>query len=214
MLIYKVFNKTNGKIYIGKTKQSLVKRKVAHYNSANGNSPSNFHNALRFYSKDDFVWEILIECKTEEELNNYEIHFIKKYDTYKTGYNMTEGGDGGTTYKKGDLLYEKIKHKLGKWKNGNPGATKEAIEKRIKTFKSIEWPAGKDHKNYGHKHNVGILVGEKNPMFGKTPPNSRKVNINGVVYNSITKASLELGLTQWFIRKRCLDNQNINYEFF
>ena len=109
MIIYKVTNKLNNKIYIGKTKQSLSKRKVAHYKSANDNSPSNFHNALRFYSKDDFIWEIKLVCKTESDLNKYESHFIEKYDTYKNGYNMTLGGDGGLISTNNEKYYEKIK---------------------------------------------------------------------------------------------------------
>jgi group I intron endonuclease len=213
MLIYKVTNKLNGKIYIGKTKQTLSKRKIAHYERVKYNSPTNFHNALRLYSKDDFIWEVLMECNDENELNQYEIHFIKKYDTYKTGYNMTEGGDGGITYKKGNLLYEKVKDKLGKWKNGNPGATPTAIQKRIETFKNVKWISGEKHGNYGHNHNAGILIGEKNPMFGKTPTNARKVKINGVYYDSLKKASNELKMAEKTIRNRCLDITNKNYEF-
>jgi group I intron endonuclease len=212
MLIYKVTNKLNGKIYIGKTKQTLSKRKSAHYKRVMENSPTNFHNALRLYSKDNFIWEILIECDDSIKLNEYEIHFINEYDTYKNGYNMTEGGDGGITYKKGDELYNRVKDKLGKWKNGNPGATPIAIEKRLKTFQNTQWVSGELHGNFGHKNNVGILVGEKNPMFGKTPTNARKIKINGVYYDSIKKASLELKMAEKTIRNRCLDNKNINYE--
>ena len=212
MLIYKVTNKLNGKIYIGKTKQTLSKRKSAHYKRVMENSPTNFHNALRLYGKDNFIWEILIECDDNIKLNEYEIHFINEYDTYKNGYNMTEGGDGGITYKKGDELYNRVKDKLGKWKNGNPGATPKAIEKRLKTFQNTKWVSGESHGNFGHKNNVGILVGEKNPMFGKTPTNARKIKINGVYYDSIKKASLELKMAEKTIRNRCLDNKNINYE--
>lgn len=213
MIIYKVTNKLNDKIYIGKTMQSLSKRKASHYKKIKYKSNTNFHRALRKYPKNVFLWEIEKECKNEIELNESEIYFINKYDAYKTGYNMTLGGDGGTTFKNGDNLYKKIKHKLSNWKNGNPGATPEAIAKRIETFKKTKWVSGKYHGNYGHKHNIGILVGEKNPMFGKTPTNARKVKINGVDYNSIKHASRELNLSEPTIRKRCLDKNNINYEF-
>lgn len=214
MIIYKVTNTLNGKIYIGKTKQSLSKRKARHYESANHKSDTNFHSALRKYPKEVFLWEIEMECTDENELNESEMYFINKYDTYKTGYNMTLGGNGGLTFKKGDALYERIKHKLSNWKNGNPGATPEAIAKRVQTFKKTKWVSGKQHGNYGHKHNIGILVGEKNPMFGKTPTNARKVKINGVTYDSIKKASLELKIAENTIRRRCLNKNNINYEFF
>lgn len=213
MIIYKVTNKLNNKVYIGKTIQSLAKRKARHYESANRNSDTNFHSALRKYPKDAFLWEIEKQCNNEDELNESEMYFITKYDSYKSGYNMTIGGSGGITYKKGDLLYERIKNKLGKWKNGNPGATTEAITKRIESFKKVNWISGESHGNYGHNHNIGILTGKKNPMFGKTPANARKIKINGVSYDSIKKASLELKMAEATIRKRCLDDKNINYEF-
>ena len=206
MIIYKVTNTLNGKVYIGKTKQSLSKRKSAHYKRVNENSLTNFHNALRKYPKDIFTWEIESECKNLSRLNECEINCIKKYDTFVSGYNMTNSGDGGYTYKRGDVMYEKIKHKLGKWENGNPGATTEAIKKRLESFKKVIWPSGKSHKNYGHNHNVGILTGEKNPMYGKTPSNARKVEIDGVVYDSIAKASRELSINPTTIADRCKNN--------
>jgi group I intron endonuclease len=213
MIIYKVTNTLNNKVYIGKTKQSLSKRKAAHYKRVNEDSPTNFHNSLRKYPKNTFIWEVEIECENLSELNEYEIHYIKEYNSYVSGYNMTEGGDGGFTYKRGDDVYERIKDKLGKWENGNPGATKEAIEKRLESFKKVTWPNGKNHKNYGHRHNVGILVGERNPMYGKTPSNARKVQIDGVIYDSIAKASRELSINQTTIVDRCKNNNITSYNF-
>jgi|688.fasta_scaffold04739_24 group I intron endonuclease len=206
MIIYKVTNKLNNKIYIGKTKQSLLKRKAAHYKSAESNSPSNFHNALRFYSKDDFIWEIEQVCSNEIELNQYESHFIEKYDTYTIGYNMTFGGDGGLTYRKGDELYERVKPKLGKWKNGNPGATTEAIRKRVETFKNVKWISGELHKNFGHRHNAGILVGKKNPM-------ARQIIVDGVEYETIINASSVLLIPESTIRYRCNSENYKNYKY-
>lgn len=206
MIIYKVTNNSNNKIYIGKTTQSLSKRKATHYKSAKEGSPSNFHNALRFYSKDTFKWEIEMMCETESDLNIWEAHFIKKYDTYKNGYNMTLGGDGGITYKKGDMLYEKIKSKLGKWKNGNPGATKQAIEKRLETFKKIDWISGPSHKNYGHSHNAGILVGSKNPM-------AKIVIIDDIEYETLISASRILKISESTIRYRCNSKNYKNFKY-
>jgi len=206
MIIYKVTNKVNGKIYIGKTKQPLSKRKAAHYERVKYNSVTNFHNALRFYPKDNFIWEIEIKCKDDIELNQYEMYFIKKYNTYKDGYNMTEGGDGGFTYKVGDEIYNRVKDKLGKWKNGNPGATKNAIEKRLKTFETVKWKAGELHGNYGHSHNKGILIGIKNPM-------AKPILIDGIEYETISKASITLSIPESTIRYRCKSKRYNNYKY-
>jgi group I intron endonuclease len=207
MLIYKVTNKLNGKIYIGKTKQTLSKRKARHYECAKHQSDTNFHSALRKYPKDVFLWQIEKECKDENELNEYEIYSINKYDTYKNGYNMTEGGDGGRTYKKGDLLYEKIKNKLGKWKNGNPGATQNAIQKRIESFKKVNWPSGKSHGNYGKP---------RIDMLGKPPHNSKPVIIDTIEYTTTGEAAKALGIfNSEIIRQRCISSSKKweNYKY-
>ena len=213
MIVYKVTNMINGKAYIGKTESDLTVRKAGHYQSVKDGSETNFHRALRKGSRSDFKWEILNEYNTKEDMDNAETNYIKEYDTYTSGYNMTEGGDGGTTYQKGDELYERIKYKLGKWENGNPGATEEAIVKRVESFKNVDWPKGEEHGNYGHSHNKGILVGNKNPMYGKTPTNARLVECDGVVYNSVEAAAIELGVHKSTIRRRCLSDKNKKYKY-
>ena len=211
MVIYKVTNIENGKIYIGKTSRELVKRKYAHYKSAKSGSETNFHRALIKYPKDVFQWDVIAYGEDDDELNKLEIQFIKEFDSYKVGYNMTEGGTGGLTYKKGTELYERTKHKLGKWKNGNPGATKEAIAKRLETFKITNWKTGETHGNYGHSRNIGKGVGEDNPMFGKVPTNARKIEVDGVVYDSIRAAATTLGVSTNTIHSRLKKLENYKY---
>lgn len=206
MIVYKVTNKLNNKIYIGKTKQSLSKRRAAHYKRVCENSPTNFHNALRIHPKDNFIWEIEVNCNTELEMDTAEIHCIQKYNSYTDGYNMTFGGDGGVTYKKGDILYERIKHKLGKWKDGNPGATSEAIAKRMDTFKHTQWISGSKHGNYGHSHTKGILIGSKNPM-------AKSILIDDIEYETISSASNILSISPSTIGYRCNSEKFKNYKF-
>lgn len=58
MIIYKVTNKINGKIYIGQTVKSVVSRKAIHYYaSKSSNDGSVFHKALVKYKGTDFDWE-------------------------------------------------------------------------------------------------------------------------------------------------------------
>lgn len=202
MIIYKVTNQLDGKVYIGQTCMSLKRRKTVHYERAAAGSETNFHRALRKYTKEVFVWEILTTCLDKKDMNEKEQFYINQYDSFKSGYNMTEGGDGGLTYKKGSELYHKIRHKLGKWKNGNPGATKSAIEKRIDSFVNVNWPKGSSHKNTGHSHNKGKTLGNKNGMFGKFPY-LQSVEIDGVIYESLGAAAKVLGVTRATIKGRC-----------
>lgn len=212
MIIYKVTNKENNKVYIGKTIRELKQRKWAHYDSArNLKSETNFHRALIKYPKESFVWEIIANATNEDELNQLEIKFIKEYDSFKSGYNMSIGGTGGLTYRKDTPLYNRIKHKLGKWKNGNPGATKEAIDKRVETFKTTNWKRGETHGNYGHTRNIGKGLGKDNPMFGKVPTNARKVEVDGVVYDSVTASATALGVSTNTILNRLKKLENYKY---
>lgn len=206
MIIYKVTNLKTNKIYIGKTIKSLKERTIGHYDQAlYMNSQTNFHRALRKYNKSDFKWEVLCECISNDELNQKEIFYINEFDTYKTGYNMTEGGDGGATFKKGDRLYHRIKHKLSNWKNGNPGATKEAIAKRVETFKNTKWVSGKNHGNYGKP---------RIDMLGKVAHNSKPVIIDGIEYVSTGIAAKELGLKDSeIVRVRCHSKKWKNYKY-
>jgi group I intron endonuclease len=206
MVVYKVTNMINGKVYIGKTESGLKVRKVGHYQSVKKGSETNFHRALRKGNRNDFKWEILNEYSTKKDMDTAEINYITEYDAYENGYNMTEGGDGGITYQKGDELYERIKHKLGKWKCGNPGATDEAIAKRIETFKSVKWVTGELHGNFGHSRNKGKYIGKDNP-------NAKSITIDGITYSTITEASKTLNTSTSAIAYRCKSKNYKSYKY-
>lgn len=110
MFIYKVTNTINGKSYIGQTIQSLHERQRKHYSSVRNGSKLYFHNAIRKHGKDSFSWEILEYCKTQDELNEKEKHFIKEHHSYweDNGYNLSLGGDGnGGLYGEVNGMYGK-----------------------------------------------------------------------------------------------------------
>lgn len=99
-VVYKVTNKTNGKVYIGKT-YDLKKRKRAHIHDINNELP--FHKALLKYGLDNFVWEIIDHAQNKKEIAQKEIYWIKKlntciYSKNSNGYNITIGGEGGVSW--------------------------------------------------------------------------------------------------------------------
>ena len=99
-IIYKYTNQVNNKVYIGQTINEY-KRKYAHKHTLNS-WRSYFHNAIKKYGYDKFVYEIL------EEIDDVDVKELKiKLDTleqkyisvYKSndpdfGYNLTLGGGG------------------------------------------------------------------------------------------------------------------------
>jgi len=96
--IYKHTFKTSGKSYIGKTSQSIKERLSGHCRRAyNKNSQTHFHRAIRKYGITDIETTLLESSVNDDIINEREIFWITYFDTYKNGYNMTTGGDGGNT---------------------------------------------------------------------------------------------------------------------
>jgi len=94
MIIYKVTNLRNEKVYVGKTSYSLDVRKSNHLREAlRYNSETHFHRALRKWGHDNFVWEVVEEAE-EEQLDSLERKWIESEDSFRNGYNQTMGGDG------------------------------------------------------------------------------------------------------------------------
>ena len=109
MEVYLVTNITNGKQYVGKTVQSVNKRKYHHIYNVNNGSQYHFHRAIRKYGKSNFIWESIFTANNEETLNKKEIEFIEKYGTYKNGYNMTLGGEGTSGFTLSKESREKLR---------------------------------------------------------------------------------------------------------
>ncbi len=102
MYLYVIRNKINNKRYIGITKNSLRTRLTKHiyssYHNVDNSYEYHFHRAIRKYGKENFELEFYYNYSNQNvsyhELCEAEIYFIKKYDTFKNGYNMTLGGQG------------------------------------------------------------------------------------------------------------------------
>ena len=112
MIIYKITNLVNGKIYIGQTTNTLEYRfdqhlREARYSQNNNTRNNYFHNALNYYGKDNFKAEIIDTAETLEELNKKEIYWINYYNSINKsiGYNLQEGGKSG---KRTDSTKKKI----------------------------------------------------------------------------------------------------------
>jgi|15BtaG_2_1085339.scaffolds.fasta_scaffold40411_2 hypothetical protein len=90
MLIYKATNIINGKCYIGQTVQPLNSRKSGHYYSSKVNRDNMiFHKAIRKYGEENFKWEILCECISQDEMNKLEqFHMLENNSLNPNGYNL------------------------------------------------------------------------------------------------------------------------------
>lgn len=96
MIIYKITNQVNGKIYIGLTKHSLAQRLSQHHYDSRHGVDRPLYRAMRKYGEDKFSAEIIDSAEDLEELKEKEKYWIKYYNSYGAngkGYNATAGGD-------------------------------------------------------------------------------------------------------------------------
>jgi group I intron endonuclease len=90
----------NGKKYIGYTGKTMEERLQDHISEALDGSDRHFHRAINKYGSENIVSEVLAEVYNKDEAKRLEETFVEKLDTFKNGYNMTRGGDGGNTTEK------------------------------------------------------------------------------------------------------------------
>lgn len=88
--IYKIHNKNNDKVYIGKS-IDILQRWSQHIDAARLNKKDyEFYKDLKNLS--DFTFEILTLCQ-ESELQEQEQFFIDKFNSCKNGYNQVQAID-------------------------------------------------------------------------------------------------------------------------
>ena len=88
MVIYKITNLINGKIYVGKS----VRNPKNYFGSG-----KLIKQAINKYGISSFTKEILEVCETLDQLSNREKFWIKELGSQHRGYNIAEGGTGGDT---------------------------------------------------------------------------------------------------------------------
>ena len=129
--IYLATNILNNKVYVGKVKlpKTIKKRWKEHHKKgeklkqkrlANPNKKiwgTYLNNAIAKYSPDIWYLTQIDVAYSREELNEKERYWIKKYKSNdpQYGYNMTEGGEGGTPNK--ESLNKIIEIVTEKWKD-------------------------------------------------------------------------------------------------
>lgn len=95
MIIYKVTNLANNKLYIGQTRNSLRIRQLQHLKARSHCSA--LAAAIRKYGPDHFVFEIIETVDHLETLSTKEIYYIKHFNSLApNGYNLTEGGENAS----------------------------------------------------------------------------------------------------------------------
>jgi hypothetical protein len=92
MVVYKITNNTNGKVYIGQTIQTVERRWNGHVFPSKAKK-SVIDMAIRKYGRDNFSIQVIDRGDSVEELNEKEIFWISFCNSVcPNGYNVSLGG--------------------------------------------------------------------------------------------------------------------------
>lgn len=160
--IYKITNTNNGKVYIGQS-VDISHRKACHEYDLKNNRHKNVY-LQRSYNKNPkaFKFEIICYCK-EEDLNDLEIYYIKKYNSadHKYGYNLDSGGNSN------GRMSEETRRKLSSAKKGN----KAMVGIKL----SDEW---KKHLSEAQPHKKRIRCKDTGVIYDSFADAARKTGLN------------------------------------
>lgn len=161
--IYLITNLINNKKYVGQTVMTLKQRWNKHLSNSRTLNPTGIAGAIKKYGEQNFSMELLATCKIED-LNELEEYYIKKYNSFNDGYNLTLGGEGGKTL---NLNEEEVIKKYQEL---------QYISDTAKYFNCNVLAIS----NILHENNIPINKKPKNPFDGKTykyPLRNKRVRI-------------------------------------
>lgn len=166
-VVYLLVNMLNGKMYVGKTTNSLKER----FNQHASCKTTLIGKAIHKHKRKNFRCEVLVRCSSKSELDAWEKFFITALHCKAPyGYNLTDGGDGAV----GCSRTEETRAKISAALTGRHLSLEH--RQNISTSKR-----GENNPNYG-KHRSEetkaklrmVRLGEKNPQYGKPAPNRGK----------------------------------------
>lgn len=172
--IYKITNKINNKIYIGKTSSTPEERFKEHIKDSKKEHLEKrpLYDAFNKYGIENFLLETIEEVQNDEIAVEREKYWIQYYNSYigfnnSNGYNATLGGDGKRFYN-----YEEISKayvELG---------TVKAVTQKFNCDKQVvEWAC--------KEYNIPIKIAPNQQKVKRIDPKTKKNKI----YNSITEAA-------------------------
>lgn len=177
MIIYKITNTINSKIYIGQTKRTIEQRMANHRSKVNAGSNTKLHNAMRKYGIDNFIVEVIDSATNKDELDAKEIHYIAQFNSVNAGYNMAFGGGVNPmdseivkTKHKESMQSEETRHKISEsMKEVRKGGFSEETLRRIaesrrKFFASGKKPNRSKPQTLSYEHKRKLIAALKKPV--------------------------------------------------
>lgn len=187
-LIYQITNLVNGKIYIGKHETTDIEDDYF-------GSGKLIRAAINKYGLENFVKTLLFELQNEEEMNLLEKYVVTpEFCAREDTYNINVGGDGGwsyvntaSNYAVGSKRRFELFHTLGgkacqkKYKEEYGSFTQYVISHMDSKRKDQYFQALSNSIKKFKKEHPDFMVGENNPMYGKTHSKEARTLISQVM---------------------------------
>ena len=93
MIVYKIINNLNTKVYIGITSKTLKMRFLWHLRDSRKGVKKKLYDAMRQLGDTHFDIELLEECE-KDMVKSREEFYIQKYNSYIDGYNASQKSSG------------------------------------------------------------------------------------------------------------------------
>ena len=159
--IYSIYSKSQDCYYIGKSKD-IEKRMLKHKSDLrlNRHHSPYLQNTFNKYGFEDLEFSVIQEC-TYEDSAELEKDYIKKYNSYDKGFNMTTGGEWGAPGRKFSQetlqkMSERIKGEknpmYNHWGDKNPNCS---ISKEIATYIYFFTHSSKEFPKITRKNFIG-----------------------------------------------------------
>jgi group I intron endonuclease len=185
MIVYRITNSINGKIYIGITTNTLAVRRRGHKASSKSSRYKNVHlyNAIRKYGFDNFIFEELAYCFDLESLNNTEIMLIKFFNSTnpEVGYNLASGGLVSKATERSRKVSSERTKKLWENKEFREKMKKVALEngqrlRKIRKGSNLWSTLTEEQKQQARLNRIGKYVGSSHHSYGKGPNYGKKLS--------------------------------------
>lgn len=187
MIIYKITNNVNGKVYIGQTVRTLKERIGEHLRHNN----LLVQKAIHKYGVDNFKFKVIDKAKNIDELNKKEMKWIGFYNCLVPfGYNQCIGGDNTIGFhhreeSKQAMSIKKSEMYLGE---NNPFFGKTHSEEQ-----RLKWSKERKGRNLDKAREASIKTIQRKVLNVET----------GEIFNSVKEAALKYNLKSTHITRVC-----------
>lgn len=156
-IIYLITNDLNDKKYVGLTTRDLEFRWKEHCR----HSSQSIDSAITKYGKHHFHISILEDCP-EDKLDEREQYWIKYYDSFNNGYNLTNGGRGSNFIKNPD----KVKEVKELWDLGHGQKSITKLTKlNVETVHSYLLKSGVTKEDIKDRHRLLVGASKSKPIL-------------------------------------------------